>query len=150
VRSPACGERSGFIGLTARVAALRGKDQKRAERARSLRRGLTPAEFALWTRIRARQLGGFKFARQEPIGRCYVDFVCLARRLIVEVDGGRHAEHRQDKQRDNDLHTLGYRVVRIWNNDVIDNLVGVLASLLSELDKSPRTPSLSPQAGRGR
>jgi very-short-patch-repair endonuclease len=54
---------------------LQGKDQKRVERARSLRRALTPAEFALWTRIRVRQLGGFKFVRQEPIDRYYVDFI---------------------------------------------------------------------------
>jgi very-short-patch-repair endonuclease len=131
------------------VAALRGKDQKRTERARSLRRTPTPAEFALWTRIRARQLSGFKFVCQEPIDRHYVDFVCRDRRLIVELDGGQHAEHRQDKQRDKHLQALGYPV-RIWNHDVIENLDGVLKSLLSELDKSPLTPSLSPQAGRGR
>ena len=63
---------------------MRGKDQKRAERARSLRRALTPAESTLWTRIRGRRLGGFKFARQEPIDRYYVDFVCRERRLIIE------------------------------------------------------------------
>ena len=126
------------------MAALRGKDQKRTERARSLRRTLTPAEFALWTRIRARQLGGFKFVRQEPIDRYYVNFVCRKRRLIVELDGGQHAEHRQDKQRDDDLQALGYRLVRIWDNDVIENLDCVLKSLLSELDNSPLTPSLSP------
>ena len=77
------------------MAALRGKDQRRAERARSLRRTLTPAEFALWTRIRARQLGGFKFVRQEPIDRYYVDFVCRERRLIIELDGGQHSERRK-------------------------------------------------------
>jgi len=126
------------------MAALRRMDQRRTERARSLRRTPTPAEFALWTRIRARQLGGFKFVRQEPIDRYYVDFVCRKRRLIVELDGGQHAEHRQDKQRDDDLQALGYRLVRIWDNDVIENLDCVLKSLLSELDNSPLTPSLSP------
>jgi very-short-patch-repair endonuclease len=128
---------------------LRGKDQKRAERARSLRRALTPAELTLWTRIRARQLGGFKFARQEPIDRYYVDFVCRERRLIVELDGGQHAEGPTDRQRDHALCALGYRVIRIWNNDVIENLDGVLQRLLSELERSPLTPALSPQAGRG-
>src|SRR6516164_1907869 len=88
------GRGAGFLGLDAKMAALRGKDQKRTERARSLRRTPTSAEFALWTRIRARQLGGFKFVRQEPIDRYYVDFVCRKRRLIVELDGGQHAEHR--------------------------------------------------------
>jgi very-short-patch-repair endonuclease len=119
-----------------------GKDEKRAERARSLRRALTPAELTLWTRIRGRRLGGFKFARQEPIDRYYVDFVCRQRRLIIELDGGQHAESCEDRHRDRTLCALGYRVIRIWNNDVIEKL-------LSELDKSPLTPTLSPQAGRG-
>jgi len=125
---------------------LRGKDQKRAERARLLRRALTPAEFALWTRIRGRQLGGFKFVRQEPIDRYFVDFVCRERRLIIELDGGPHWERPEDRQRDGALCVLGYRVIRIWNKDVIENLDGVLQRLLSELEKS----SLSPLAGRGR
>ena len=129
---------------------MRGRDQKRAERARSLRRTLTPAEFALWTRIRGRQLGGFKFVRQEPIDRYYVDFVCRERRLIIELDGGQHAERTEDRQRDSGLSALGYRVIRIWNNDVIENVDGVLQMLLSELEKQPLTPSLSPRAGRGR
>ena len=132
------------------METLRGKDQKRAEGARSLQRALTPAEFALWSRIRGRQLGGFKFARQEPVDRYYVDFVCRERRLIIELDGGQHAESHKDRQRDRALCALGYRVIRIWNNDVIENLDGVLQRLLSELEKSPLTPALSPQAGRGR
>jgi len=129
---------------------LRGKDQKRAERARSLRRALTPAELTLWTSIRGRRLGGFKFVRQEPLDRYYVDFVCREQRLIVELDGGQHAESRGDRQRDRALCALGYRVIRIWNNDVIENLDGVLQRLMSELEKSPLTPALSPPAGRGR
>jgi very-short-patch-repair endonuclease len=129
---------------------LRGKDQKRVERARSLRRALTPAELRLWTHIRGRQLGDFKFARQEPIDRYYVDFVCRERRLIIELDGGQHAESPKDRQRDRALCALGYRVIRIWNNDVMENLAGVLHRLLSELEKSPLTPALSPQSGRGR
>jgi len=129
---------------------LRGKEKERTERARSLRRALTPAELTLWTRIRARQLGGFKFARQEPIDRYYVDFVCRERRLIIELDGGQHVESPADRHRDRTLCALGYRVIRIWNNDVIENLDGVLQGLLSELEKSPLTPALSPQAGRWR
>ena len=129
---------------------MRRRDKNRGERARSLRRALTPAEFALWTRIRDRQLGDYKFVRQEPIGRYYVDFVCRERRLIIELDGGQHAESPEDGHRDRALCVLGYRVIRIWNNDVIENLDRVLERLLSELDKSPLTPALSPQAGRGR
>jgi very-short-patch-repair endonuclease len=104
----------------------------------------------LWTRIRSRQLGGFKFVRQEPIDRYCVDFVCRERRLIIELDGGQHSERPQDRQRDSELSALGYRVIRIWNNEVIENVDGVLQMLLSELEKQPLTPSLSPQAGRGR
>ena len=129
---------------------MRSKDQKRAERARSFRRALTPAVFALWTRLRGRQLGGFKFVRQEPIDRYYAEFVCRERRLIIELDGGQHSEHPEDRQRDSDLCALGYRVIRVWNNDVMDNLDGVLQTLLPELEKWLLTPSLSPQAGRGR
>jgi very-short-patch-repair endonuclease len=128
---------------------LRGKDQKRAERARSLRRALRPAEFMLWTRLRGRQLGGFKFVRQEPIDHYYVDFVCRDRRLIIELDGGHHAKRPQDRQRDSWLRAHGYRVIRIWNNDVIENMDGVLQTVLSELEKQPLTPTLSPRAGRG-
>jgi very-short-patch-repair endonuclease len=126
---------------------LRGKDQKRNERARLLRRSLTPAELTLWTRLRGRQLGGFKFVRQEPIARYYADFVCRERRLIVELDGGQHADSPADRRRDRALCALGYRVIRIWNNDVIENLDGVLQTLLSELKKRPLTPALAPQAG---
>ena len=129
---------------------MRGKDQKRVERARSLRRALTSAEFALWTRIRGRQLGGFKFVRQEPIDRYFVDFVCRERCLIIELDGGQHSERSKDGERDRGVGALGYRVIRVWNSDVIENMDGVLQALLCELKKQPLTPSLSPLAGRGR
>ena len=112
---------------------MRGKDQKRADRARALRRSLTRAEFVLWSRLRNRQLGGYKFVRQEPIGRYYADFACRERHLVVELDGGQHADSATDRQRDSDLIGLGYRVIRIWNNDVVDNIDGVLQARLSEL-----------------
>ena len=123
---------------------MRGKDDKRTARARSLRRAQTPAEFALWTGIRSRQLGDFKFVRQEPIGRYHVDFVCRDRRLIVERGGGQHAERHQDKERDGEVCGLGYRVIRFWNNDVVDNLDGVLQTLQSELENCP-SPRPSPR-----
>ena len=129
---------------------MRGKDQKRNERARLLRRSLTPAELTLWTRLRGRQLGGFKFVRQEPIAGYYADFICRERRLIVELDGGQHADNPEDRRRDRALFALGYCVIRIWNNDIIENLDGVLQTLLFKLEKGPLTPALSPQAGRGR
>jgi very-short-patch-repair endonuclease len=103
-----------------------------------------------WTHIRGRQLGGLKFVRQEPIDRYYADFACREWGLIIELDDGQHAERPSDRQRDSKLRALGYRVIRIWNNDVIENLDGVLQTLLSELEKQPLTPALPPQAGRGR
>ena len=98
-----------------------------------MRRVLTPAEAKLWCHLRNRQLAGFKFTRQEPIGPYYGDFVCRNRRLIVEVDGGQHAENATDRIRDRNLTALEYRVVRVWNNEVTENLDGVLQVLLSEL-----------------
>src|SRR4029077_18986140 len=100
--------------------------------------------------IQGRKLDRFKCVRQEAIDRYYVDFSCRERGLIIELDGGQHAERPRDRQRDSKLRALGYRVIRIWNNDVIENLAGVLRTLLSELEKQPLTPALSPQAGRGR
>jgi very-short-patch-repair endonuclease len=123
---------------------LRARDEQRTERARSLRRALTPAEFALWERLRDRQLGGFKFVRQEPINRYYVDFVCRERRLIIELDGGQHSERREDKRRDSTLCALGYRVIRIWNNDVIENLEGSSKPCCPNSKNSP-SPRPSPR-----
>src|SRR5260221_13277753 len=85
--------------------------------ARQLRRNGTEAERKLWSRLRDRQLGGFKFVRQEPVGPYYVDFICREQKLIVEVDGGQHAESAGDRQRDAELRTLGYRVVPVWDKE---------------------------------
>ena len=101
----------------------------------ALRRARTRAESALRARIRGRQIGGFKFVRQEPIGCYYADFVCREQRVIIELDGGQHCDRPEDRHRDRELCALGYRVIRFWNNEVIDNLDGVLQSLLSELGR---------------
>jgi very-short-patch-repair endonuclease len=114
---------------------MRRKDSPKAERARSLRRSLTTPEFLLWRQIRNRQLDGYKFVRQEPIGPYYADFACRERRLVIEVDGGQHADSISDCRRDRYLTASGYRVVRFWNNEVVENIDGVLQALLSELCK---------------
>jgi very-short-patch-repair endonuclease len=80
------------------------------------------------------QIRGLKFVRQEPIGRYTSDFVCREKKLVVEVDGGQHAESKSDAVRDRYLRENGYRVIRFWNNDVLSNLNGVLESLVAELD----------------
>src|ERR1700683_282998 len=110
---------------------MRGKNEHTAERPRTLRRAPTKQEFLLWRRLRNRQLEGFKFVRQEPIGPYYADFACRECQLIVEVYGSKHSESIKDAQRDKALAALGYRVVRMWNNDVLTNIEGVLEMLLS-------------------
>ena len=113
-----------------------------------MRRTLTPAEFVLCTRIRGRQLGGFKFVRQErSIDTTSTSFVASS--LIIELDGGQHAQRPRDNQRDSESRTLGYRVIRIWNNDVIENVDGVLEMLLSELATQPLTPTQPSPRKRG-
>jgi very-short-patch-repair endonuclease len=105
---------------------MRGPASARTSRARSLRRSTTRAELVLWLRLRDRRLSGFKFVRQEPIGRFYVDFLCRERRIVIEVDGGQHADSAADRERDAELNALGYRVIRVWNNEVLENIEGVL------------------------
>jgi len=110
---------------------MRGRDQKRVERARSLRHALTPAEFALWTRLRGRQLGGFD--------RYYVDFVCRERRLIIELDGGQPAEQEgelKDAVRTAYLSEQGYRVMRFWNEQVNTEIENVLEAMYAALTDS--------------
>ena len=87
--------------------------------------------------------------RQEPIGRYYADFVCRERHLIVELDGGQHNESALGRQRDKDLAALGYRVIRIWNNEVLENLDGVPQALLFELEDTPHPGPLPASGARG-
>jgi very-short-patch-repair endonuclease len=100
---------------------------------RELRANPTDAETKLWNRIRNRQISGFKFVRQEPIGRYICDFVCREQYVVVEVDGGQHLESKRDEIRDFYLAEQGYRVMRFWNNDVLSNIDGVLIALDEEL-----------------
>ncbi|MCW5647165.1 MAG: endonuclease domain-containing protein [Sphingopyxis sp.] len=124
------------------------------ERAKALRRALTQPEKKLWSALRDRRLGGFKFCKQQPIGPFIADFVCQERRLIVEVDGSQHAESETDRTRDAFLTSKGYCVLRVWNNDVTDNLSGVLAAILAAL-LDPHPPNAaqwapsSPLKGEG-
>jgi glutamate 5-kinase len=121
--------------------------------ARRLRQEATDAEQKLWLEVRNRRLGGFKFRRQATIGPYVVDFLCPEHALIVEVDGSQH-NPEADAERSAFLEDLGYRVVRFWNNEVLQNLEGVLQSLLAVLAQAaaePESPSPNPlpQAGEG-
>ncbi|HEX9662583.1 MAG TPA: endonuclease domain-containing protein [Candidatus Binatia bacterium] len=95
------------------------------DRARQLRRNQTDVEKKLWSRLRARQIGGAKFRRQYPIGHFIVDFCCFEGRLVVELDGGQHAEAGAlDQRRTEFLVAEGYRVLRFWNNEATENIDG--------------------------
>jgi len=110
---------------------------------------MTDAERYLWKHLRQRQLAGHRFRRQMPIGSYIVDFVCLERRLIVEIDGGQHQEQQAyDGRRDGWLVEQGFRVLRFWNNEVLSQTEGVLMRILEGLREIPPTPAL-PRKGGG-
>jgi very-short-patch-repair endonuclease len=107
--------------------------------ARHLRKNPTEAEQKLWSRLRRKQLDGYRFRRQRPIGPYIVDFVCLEVSLIIEVDGGQHAEQvTKDEARTRFLEKEGFRVIRFWNNDVLANTDGVLDAIWHDLRNQPR------------
>ncbi|HGJ65813.1 TPA: endonuclease domain-containing protein [bacterium] len=98
--------------------------------ARNLRKNPTDAEKFLWRHIRERQLEGLKFRRQFPIGNYIADFVCLEKHIIIELDGGQHAINKpKDIERDKWLSNQGFRVLRFWNNDVLNNIDGVIETI---------------------
>ena len=91
----------------------------------------TDAELRLWRLLRDRRLNGFKFRRQVPVGPYIVDFLCVGARLIVEADGSQHAESLRDKARDAYLESQGWKVLRFWNNEVLQNCAGVLETVFA-------------------
>lgn len=102
--------------------------------ARRLRRDMTDVERLLWSRLRGSQLDGRKFTKQFPIGPGVADFACRSAKLIVELDGGQHARATaRDAARTAAIEAHGYLVIRFWNNDVTENIDGVLETILAEL-----------------
>ena len=117
---------------------MRGPQPWRTNRSRALRSRATSAEQKLWGHLRGRQLSGVKFVRQAPIGPFFADFLCRDIGLIVEVDGETHssdAEIADDKRRASALERTGYRVFRVWNDDVYHNIDGVLEALVAVIDE---------------
>ena len=122
-------------------------------RARELRKNQTEAESSLWSKLRAHRLGGYHFRRQHPIGPYIVDFVCLEKGLIIEIDGDHHAyQAENDSVRTQSLESQGFRVLRFWNNQVIQEIDGVKAAILEVLEapESDPRPSLPPRGGRNK
>lgn len=118
-------------------------------RARVLRKNMTDAELRLWSRLRRRQVNGFRFRRQFPLGRYVVDFICLEVRLIVELDGGQHAENvESDRKRDEWLHAQNFKVLRFWNGQVLQETDADLEAIMVALNSTP-PPQPSPARGEG-
>lgn len=118
----------------------------RLDRARSLRRTDADAEIRLWHALRSRQLTGWKFRRQHPVGPFVVDFVCLAASLVIEVDGAHHAEQRaKDDARTRFIESKGFRVVRFDDGQVLNALKAVLEVIRLALeDARPTEPTPAP------
>ena len=106
--------------------------------ARRMRAQPTHAEKKLWARLRQRQLDGCKFRRQVMIGPYIVDFACLPKKLVVEVDGSQHIESASDAGRTAWLERPGYRVVRCWNTEVLTNLDGVVEMIYATVTGSAK------------
>jgi very-short-patch-repair endonuclease len=105
---------------------------------------MTDAERVLWREVRAHRFSGFKFKRQEPLGVYVVDFVCYEARLIIELDGGHHANQQEaDAERTRWLESSGFRVVRFWNNDVLSNIAGVMQEIKRQI-RAPFPPLPGP------
>ena len=115
---------------------MRENEKPSIRKARALRKAMPKSEVILWSRLRRQQLGGYHFRRQVPIGPYIADFACAEVKLVIEVDRATHATPsaiQHDARRTAFLQQQGWHVWRVWNNEVYDNLEGVLEGLLIEL-----------------
>ena len=120
-------------------------------KAKSLRSNQTEAERKLWYHLRAHRFMDLKFKRQKPIGHYIVDFICMEHHLIIELDGGQHADQTDyDQQRDAWLRAQGYTVLRFWNNEVLKQTEAVLERIRESVVALPTlSPKPTPRKGRG-
>jgi very-short-patch-repair endonuclease len=128
-------------------AGGRGKDVTSGitKIAKTLRKRPTDAERLLWKHLRTKQLDGLKFRRQEPIGSYVADFVCFESNVLIEVDGGQHNASEKDIIRDAWFRAQGFRVLRFWNHDVLQNIEGILEVIRrTSTQQSPDLPSPTP------
>ena len=106
-----------------------------------MRQDMTEAEVILWSKLQRKQLYGYRFQRQHPIGPYFADFACRSAKLVIELDGATHsteAERAHDARRERYLQIAGWNVVRFWNAEVYENLNGVLESILQRLPPPSR------------
>lgn len=132
IPSPLTGEGQGGGKIKRQIM----KNKKLIPLSRPLRASMTDAESKIWNHLRKRQLQNFKFRRQHIVGNYIVDFICLEKNIIIEIDGGQH-NVETDKQRSIFLEMQGFRILRFWNNDVLSNIDGVLETIETELKTPP-------------
>lgn len=112
------------------LTLVKSRNRNQVERARGLREEQSPPEGVLWSMLRNRQIGGFKFRRQMPLGPYVVDFCCPEAKLVIELDSSYHAGMQdQDAKRDQELGNLGYLVLRFTASDLAKNKDGVLSTI---------------------
>jgi len=125
-----------------------GRGEGLLANAKKLRGQMTEAEKRLWCQLRAKRFAGYKFRRQAPIGKYIPDFVCYQFKLIIELDGGQHAMRQNyDQKRDEFFIAEGFHILRFWNNEVLENMEGVLTIILRAL-REPPLPNPLPQGER--
>jgi len=115
------------------------------ERRRELRHNQTDAEKALWKHLRNKSFRGLKFFRQYSVGAYIIDFYCPEYKIAIELDGGQHAQDDKkeyDRLRTANLASLGIKIIRFWNNDVLRNIEGVLEEITRRLTPLPSAPPL--------
>jgi very-short-patch-repair endonuclease len=105
-----------------------------SQKARRLRQSSTDAERRMWSALRDRRLLRYKFRRQHPIGNFIVDFACTEHALVIEIDGGQHADSTTDARRTAWLESEGWKVIRFWSNEVLANANGVIETILRILE----------------
>ncbi|TPL07185.1 endonuclease domain-containing protein [Mesorhizobium sp. B2-4-14] len=110
------------------------RSPEKIARARTLRHGDNQAEALLWTELKARRLGGYKFVRQMPIGPYFADFTCRSEKLVVELDGSQHSENSYDRRRDEFMRGEGFSVLRFWNVDILKTRRIVCETILAALE----------------
>ncbi|TPN17700.1 endonuclease domain-containing protein [Mesorhizobium sp. B2-3-3] len=110
------------------------RSPEKIARARTLRHGDNQAEALLWTELKARRLGGYKFVRQMPIGPYFADFTCRSEKLVVELDGSQHSENSYDRRRDEFMRGEGFSVLRFWNVDILKARRLVCETILAALE----------------
>lgn len=124
--------------VSAKVEKHRSATRGLLSNARRMRHDPTDAEQKFWRAVRGRRFGGYKFKRQYPVCRYIVDFICLDKHLIVELDGGQHAlQEGYDSERTAFLESQGFHVIRYWNDDFLSHMDDRLEEVLHALEEPP-------------